>query len=285
MNLLLTGLLAFAAASSDPADDAARSGSTAGWTMPSITLANDIQWDILNINRVGAAPEQEEGRVARQGSDDRDFGLNAGAHARYSFPFGYADREVYGYTGPWGTYVLVESDVSWADLFDPGWAIEFEVDLFMRTERSMGGVMRYGGYAAFSAAHYEGETIADDYGMSFRTGDLEMATLIVGGKVVQPFSPNAFVDGRFGMGVVHYSSVTGYFQPLIGSPLETEFLEETWTLAWEVRGHGGLKLGPVGFVAGLGLGFMIPPSDGDFIDLSGGLLWTFDIDFGVEVGF
>ncbi len=233
----------------------------------------------------GSLTLQDPANLGRRGGQEPDFGLNAAFHLRYGIPFGAADRDVAGISGPGGTVIVVDQNLSWADLFDDGWSAELEVDVFMGTLREHGHVFRYGGYVSFAASHFEGDGVTDDQGRKMRPGDLDMEVFLVGGKIVQPTGENTFIDGRFGVGAVHYAAVSAVFSAPLVPAFETEFLEETWTFAFEVRGHGGLKLGPLSLVIGLGLSGMLPPDEGDGVDMSSGLLWVFDVDFGAELGF
>lgn len=242
----------------------------------------DLPLSPVLVVEEAAAPQGDAGR---RGGQEPDFGLNAAFHLRYGIPFGAADRDVAGVAGPSGTVIIVDQNISWADLFDDGWSAELEVDVFVGNLREHGHVFRYGGYFSFAVSHYEGDGLSDDQGRKMRTGDLDMEVFLVGGKVVQPTGENTFIDGRMGVGAVHYSAVSAVFSAPLVTAFETELFEETWTFAFEFRGHGGLKLGPLSLVIGLGLSGLLPPSEGDGADLSSGLLWVFDVDVGAELGF
>ena len=217
------------------------------------------------------------------------FGFTAALHGRFSMPFGSADREISGYSTGGGTTVVIDSYLSWADLFDPGWGVEVEVDFYLGRDRhggfGRGDEMRYGFFVSLATDTYNGDSADDEFGNRVKVEDLTMTTLIVGGKVEGTTGPNMFFDGRAGIGAVHTNSVMGDFSGPLIPEFTTEFLEDSYTFVFEFRGHGGLELGPINLVAGLGFRFMVPPSEGDAIDLDGGIFMTFDIEVGIEIGF
>lgn len=226
---------------------------------------------------------------ARPRRESPAFGFTAGLHGRFSMPFGSADREISGYAGGGGSTIVIDSNLSWADLFDPGWGVEVEVDFYLGRDQhggfGRGDEMRYGFFVSLATDTYGGDSADDAYGNRVKVDDLTMTTLLVGGKVEGTSGPSVFFDGRAGLGAVHTNQVMGDFSGPLVPEFTTEFLEEGYTFVFEFRGHGGVELGPINLVAGLGFRFMVPPSEGDTIDLDGGLLMTFDIEVGVEIGF
>ena len=88
-----------------------------------------------------------------------------------------------------------------------------------------------------------------------------------------------------GMGTVHYSQVDAEFTSLGFNTFRGEFIEDTWTFAFELRGSAGIKLGPLMLSAGMGTRILAPPREAGFIDLSSGAFWTFDLDIGAALGF
>src|SRR5579862_170917 len=215
-----------------------------------------------------------------------DLILNAAVHGRFGIPFGSADRDVFVYGG--GVF-LVDQHLSWGDLFHPGWGFDVELDIMFGDATAKGRARQpgldYGIFAAVLVDEFPGSSVTDDAGHFIHPSDLNMTTVLVGGKVIQSFDQGFFADGRFGIGAVHYSSVEATF----GGPGITDFhdelLRDTWTFAMDLRGHGGIRFGPLGLTLGLGFRFMVPPSGGPRASLDSGPLWVFDIDLGVELGF
>jgi hypothetical protein len=243
-----------------------------------------------------AAPEPEESRLPELqdefqrgrggGAAKNDLIVNVAIHGRFTVPFGSADRDVFVYGG--GVF-LVDQHLSWADLFHPGWGFDIEFDI-MFGDASGKGRMRqagfdYGVFGAVLVDEFPGSSVTDDFGNFIHPQNLNMTTILVGGKVIQSFDQGFFADGRFGLGAVHYSSVSATF----GGPgipdFHDELLRDTWTFAMDLRGHGGVRLGPLGLTIGLGFRFMVPPAEGGRVSLDSGPLWVFDIDIGAELGF
>ncbi len=274
---LVAGLVLLSTAATARAQERATSEPVAVWLDPAPSRPT------LEAIPPGEDPMRQEPLPHR--GPQRDFGLNAAVHLRYSLPFGSADREIAAISGPGGTIVVIDQDLSWADLFDSGWGAEVEFDVFLGSMQEQGHKFRYGGFVALGVEHYEGDSVTDDFGRTLRPGDLDVTTYLIGGKVVQPMGKTTFLDGRFSVGAVHYSSVPATFSVPGVATFEGEFLEETWTLAFDLRGHGGVRLGPLALVAGLGLHIMLPPSEGDSVDLSGGAFFAFDLEIGAELGF
>ncbi|HEX7900942.1 MAG TPA: hypothetical protein VF950_24500 [Planctomycetota bacterium] len=218
-------------------------------------------------------------------ASDPEFGLSAGAKVRWSTPFGHADGDVTWASGPGGAVVVVDDTVAWSDLFHSGWGAELEIAVLMGRTREFQGGMRYGAYLALEIDHFEGDSVSGDLGGKIRPDDLEMSTIIVGGKGLHTLSETAVAGGRFGIGAVHYSSVDATFSGPLVAGVRDEFIEDTWTFASEFRGHAGVKLGPLALTAGLGLRVLAPPREGDRLDMNSGAFWTFDLDLGAELGF
>lgn len=229
---------------------------------------------------------QEVAPAERKGPE---FGFNAALRGRWSLPFGAAHRDVAAIEGPGGAVVFLDQHASWNDLFHDGWGADLEVAVYFR-EDAQGGYgrgqsMRYGAFLSYSSDHYEGDSESDDFGTKMDVEDLNLTTLLVGGKVEAMTGKQTFVDGRLGLGVVHYSSVEATFSGPLVPAFRTELFEDSYTFAFDVRGHGGIALGPLNLVAGFGFRWLWPPSEGTNIDLDSGGFMTFDLEVGVELGF
>jgi hypothetical protein len=233
-----------------------------------------------------ALPELQDEAPRGRGGSKNDLILNAAVHGRFGIPFGSASRDVFIYGG--GVF-LVDQHASWADLFHPGWGFDVELDIMFGDASGKGRARQpgfdYGAFAAVLVDEYPGSSVTDDFGHFIHPDNLNMTSIMVGGKVIQSFDQGFYADGRFGLGAVHYSAVEATF----GGPgildFHDELFRDTWTFAMDLRGHGGIRFGPLGLSIGLGFRFMVPPSGGARVDLNSGPLWIFDIDLGVELGF
>jgi hypothetical protein len=215
-----------------------------------------------------------------------DLIVNAAAHGRFNLPFGAANREVITYGN--GLFIINEH-VGWNDLFHPGWGFDLELDI-LPGDASGKGRMRekgfdYGFFVALLYDDYAGNSVSDGAGNSLRMDDLTVTSVLVGPKFMQHFQGGFFGDFRFGVGGVHYAAVEG----TLGGPgvpdFRSEIFRDTWTFTMDLRMHGGVRLGPLGLVAGLGLRFQLPPNESSQISLDPRPLWVFDVDVGVELGF
>jgi hypothetical protein len=254
-----------------------------------LTIAEELPRTASAETLPASLSEQDStsGRIPR--GTESDFGVSVAAHLRFVVPFGSADRDVSYISGPGGALVTIDHHLSWADLLDPGWGGDIEVDFWFgrdRTGLSRGqGGMRFGAYLTVMIDEFSGDRVEDDFGFFIRSGNMSVNTYLVGAKVIQNFEGNFFAGGRMGIGAVHYSSVNGHF----GGPgipeFEAELFEDTLTFAFELRGHGGIKLGPVALTFGMGFRMLLPPSEGPAVQMSSGPIWTWDIDLGAEIGF
>lgn len=235
------------------------------------------------------APAVSAQEVPPRGRHEPEFGLGVAVHGRFSVPFGSADRDIAVAAGGGGAVVAIDEHLSWADLFDPGWGAEAEFDLFIGSSgESLFGPdasFRFGVYLAVGLDHFGGRRAGDDLGNTIDADGLDMATVLVGGKLVSSIGDGSRVDGRFGLGAVRYSAVDAVVSGPATPAFEAELLEETWTLAAELRGHWGVELGPVSLVLGLGFRAQVPPREGASAGFSPGPFFTFDGDLGLEIAF
>jgi hypothetical protein len=240
----------------------------------------------LTLVLLASAASAQEVRI---GGPEPDLGLGAAARGRFSIPFGSADSDVGFVAGGGGALVVIDQHLSWADLFRPGWGAEVELDLFVgSSDESVFGPdasYRFGLFVSIGADHFEGDRERDDLGNTVELDDLDTATILVGPKLVTSVGDGSRVDGRFGLGAVRYSAVDAEVSGPSVTPFRAELLEETWTLALELRGHWGVELGPFSLVLGLGFRMQAPPHEGRSADFSPGLFFTFDGDVGVELAF
>ena len=249
------------------------------WTEPTAIAATGEPGNVLPWE---SQDEFDRGR----GREKTDLVVNAAIHGRWAIPFGSADRDVFVYGG--GVF-LVDQHLSWSDLFHSGWGFDLELDI-MFGDASGRGRMRtpgfdYGAFLAVMVDEFTGGSVSDSGGNFIHPDNLNMNTFLVGGKVIQSFDQGFFADGRFGLGAVHYSAVNATFGGPLLPDFHDELLKDTWTFALDLRGHGGIRLGPVGLTIGMGFRFLVPPSEGARVSLDSGPLWVFDIDLGAEIGF
>lgn len=223
--------------------------------------------------------------VERSRQSTTVLSVDAALHGRFSLPFGFAERNVISYGG--GFYVI-ESDLSWSELFDPGWGATLTIDISKRMTRSgsMGPAgFEVGGYISFQQTNYGGNTVDDQFGNRLQSGDLNTNAWMIGVKMSQPLQGQFYADGRFGLGAVHYAEVEGTFDPTFGPAFRDVLFKDTWTFAMELLGHAGVRFGPLGVTIGLGFNMWMPPSDGNNLTLDSGPMWNFFLELGVELGF
>lgn len=233
-------------------------------------------------------PDPERPRI----KDERpkyNLGLEVGGH--YSMPFGYANRDV-AYLG--GGTVVIDGSWRWNDLFNGGWGTSLTAMInVIGAGKGSGSSGRSkskfsaGAYLSFSQDHFSGGNDSDSHGNTISVDDMESTSYIVGMLAYQDMGDGAFVDGRFGIGAVHYSAVdaTATSSGILGTTVRNTFFEETWGFALEVRGGGGYRFGPVAVRLGVGLGLWTPPDTGPTVKIDTGIFWTFSIDLGIELNF
>lgn len=239
-------------------------------------------------------PEQEPdgSRRDREKESRPKFSLSLGVTGRWTTPFGAANRDVYYLDNPSGGVTLVfDSNLRWNDVFHSGWgtSITAEIMTFQAGRGDGEGRGRanssMGGYISFEQDHFSGEKVTDGRGNSFHVDDLSMNCYFVGPSVYQTMGGGAFMEGRVGLGAVHYAQVDATYNFIFSPEFRSSFLADTWNFAMEFRGGGGYRFGPIAVTLGLGFRMLLPPAEGDAATLESGILWTFDIDLGVEIGF
>lgn len=285
MTLLMALLLTAAGPDPDAADW--RAG------LPASLSLEDLQDQETRRER----EERERREGGRESREDRGpkYGLGVQLQGRWSLPFGSANRDVSTFSGVGGgATVVYDSNLAWSDLFGSGWGTSLTVEVTMvRAGRAEGGYGRsknnfsVGGYLSFMQDNLSGETASDGSGNTISAEDMSMDSYLVGGTIYQNMGNNVYYEGRMGIGAVHYSEVNGTFSTGFPFPstFEGNLFKETWNIAFELRGGIGYRVGPLGLSVGMGLRLLGPPSAGGGVDLDSGLLWTWDIDLGIELGF
>src|SRR4051812_43435015 len=183
-----------------------------------------------------SAPVEKPGRrqddFDRPRKDDDGLLVNFGLKARFSIPFGAADRSYYSY---YNTY-YVDHYYSWGDFFNPGWGLEAEADFFFGKNgpghrRSPG--FNYGLALVLQVDEYKGRNVGGDFGNNLSMGDMSATTLMIGGRVLQTLSNDFYYGGLISLGAVHYTEVEGTFTgplfPLIGQ--RDKIFKDTYTFA------------------------------------------------------
>ncbi len=220
------------------------------------------------------------------------FLLSLGIEGRWTMPFGSASRDVSYVDNPGGGLTLLfDSNLRWNDVFSSGWGTSFIAEItLMQTGRGGGegrgrGKFSAGAYVSFSQDTFSGDNVSDGHGNSFSVDDLTMNTYLVGGTMYQSLGEGAFLDGRLGLGAVHYARVDADYNFLFTPAFRGAFLADTWNLAMEFQGGVGYRFGPIAFTLGLGMRALLPPDGASTVKISTGILLTYDITLGVEIGF
>ncbi len=227
------------------------------------------------------AKQDEFGRNTRR---DDDLNISVGAHARFTLPFGAADRS---YATYYGGFYVVDHYLSWADFFNPGWGYEMELDIFLggngRGRRTPG--FNYGLTLLYQTDQYYGTKSSDGFGHTLSLDDMTTNSLQIGGRMLQQTNGDFYYGGVIAIGAIHYSEVEGTISGVGFTTFRDKVWRDTWTIASTFRADGGYRLGPLGIIIGAGLRINGPPSEGTHWSFNSGAFWTFDVDLGVELGF
>jgi hypothetical protein len=110
----------------------------------------------------------------------------------------------------------------------------------------------------------------------------------VGLKVAVDLGGGGWGEVLLGAGVVRYESVDARVALVAGGVETQELFKESQAPAAEFRYRFSARLGPLGFVGGMGLRFMGGPDEagstlGSLFDTHP--FWTYDLDLGLELGF
>jgi hypothetical protein len=225
---------------------------------------------------------------------DSGYLFSVAGFGRISWPFGaLEDDEVYFI----GNVILIPDHLRYSDVFEAGWGYGLEASVMFARHGPTGPPHRGPGphspglnagvYISLQADTYEGDNSSEG-SASFEPDDLTMYAAYVGLKVSTHMGGGSYGDAHVGIGVVRYEAVDASYS-LIGPGRQTdEFLEESQEFAFESRYRFSAKLGPVALFGGLGIRIMGSPEEADSV-LGNGFdahtFWTFDVDFGVQLGF
>jgi hypothetical protein len=248
-------------------------------------------------NQEPPAPKQEpESKPVAYSPENPRPVLHIGATGRGLFPVSSMARDINAVPNgsPFPTGDLLAA-FDWSDFFKVGVGGSLEFDVLWERSRAEGAppvedewVM--GAYATIGFDVFQGSKASDPRGSSLDPENLEVFSFLLGPKLVRHFGDGFFIDGRLGMGVVHYASVDADmhlvpFGP--GSPQDFrgEFLRATATFGMELGFRGGLRSGSTSFVLGAGVRILAAPDRGNNAEISASTLVALGIDLGVELGF
>ena len=225
---------------------------------------------------------------------DKGYLFSVAAFGRISWPFGaLEDDEAYLI----GNVIVVPDHLRYSDVFEPGWGYGLEASIMFARHGASGPPNRGPGpyspglnagvYISLQTDTYEGDNSSEGTA-SFEPDDLTMYQAFIGLKVSTNMGGGSFGDAHIGIGMVRYDSVDARFSLIGPGSQKEEFLEESQEFAFESRYRFSAKLGPVALFGGLGLRILGSPEEADTV-LGNGFdahtFWTFDIDFGVQLGF
>ena len=240
--------------------------------------------------------EPESKPVPYPGPAGREPVLYTGAVGRGLFPVSSMARDINAVPNgsPFPTGDLLAA-FDWSDFFKAGVGGSLEFDLLWEPRRTEDAPARedewvMGAYATIGFDIFQGSKASDPHGSSLDPESLEVFSFLLGPKLVRHFGGGFFVDGRLGMGVVHYSSVDADmhlvpFGPGTPQDFRGEFLAASATFGMELGFRGGLRSGSMSVVLGAGVRILAAPERGNNAEVSASTLIALGIDLGVELGF
>lgn len=250
--------------------------------------AEESSWSVEPIQDGGfGASYQSAGRFGKKAAPV-SFGFNVAAHGRLSLPFGAAgdvDAIVIGNT------VIVFDHLRYNELFDPGFGASTEVDILFATSRGGHGAMdsdvRVGGYAALQGTWFDGQKETDEFGNSIEPEEMVLYSVLAGIKVAGRVSSTAFGELRIGFGMTRYEEVTATLRAPGGPGREETLIEQSERFTFESRMHGGVRFGPIAFVAGMGVRAIAgaESASNSVVEFDPQTLWILDFEVGIEIGF
>jgi hypothetical protein len=216
--------------------------------------------------------------------------LHVGAVGRGLFPVTSMDRDL-GLVPPGAAFPFgdLRGTFGWSDFFKVGVGGSLEFDLLWE-DPAIPDAWVMGVYGTIGVDSFLGQKATDDRGASIDPENLQVFSLLVGPKVVKHFGGGFFVDGRLGMGMVHYSGVDADVHifsvfPPSSMDYRGEFLASTATFGMELGFRGGLRSGSMSFVVGAACRVLAGAERGDNVQLSPNTLLAVGLDLGIELGF
>ena len=227
-------------------------------------------------------------------SADKFYMFSVGAFGRVSWPFGaVSDQDAVIV----GNVVVIPDHLRYSDLFEVGWGVALEASFNLFTPRRGGGggreeAMGYGGlqagvYVSLQRDSYEGDRISE--GPVFIDPDsLGLTCGFIGLKVITDMGGGGYGAGHIGIGVARFDAVDARVSLTGGGDDSQEMLDASQEFAFESRYRFSARLGPLSLTGGVGIRIMGSPDEGssplgDLLDTH--TFWTFDADFGLELGF
>jgi hypothetical protein len=183
---------------------------------------------------------------------------------------------------PGDTDVTIDH-LTYSDFFDAGLGLSVEGDLLQYVSPHWG----IGGYLSVGWDRFNGQTLDFISGDTATVGDMNLTTVIVGGKVVQRVSPFMTWEGRMGVGVVHYRSVQ-WSGIDTGVPFTDEELFRSINRGvFEIGGRIGFGNSHIQGDFGFGLRYMGGAARGKDVTnaIDPDLLFTFMLELGLTIRF
>jgi hypothetical protein len=196
-----------------------------------------------------------------------------------------ASVAIYGRVS-WPSDTNVTVDGLWySDFFNPGWGLSVEGDLLSYVTPGWG----VGGYLSVGWDRFDGQRVNFINGDFAQPDHMDLTSVLIGGKVVQRFSPWFSWDGHLGIGVVHYSAVhwSGFDITIPGPFTHEELFAATTTVMGEIGGRLGFGSPHVEGDLGFGFRIMDSPHRGRDVNsnIDPDILTTFMIELGLTVRF
>lgn len=271
----------------EAAPDTPRTLGPFGWAKPmvyeegeswrSLPRLDEGETEGISIGN-GSPGEALQQAAAEPPSSGRAEGSLA-VHGQWSVPFGHA----YGRSITFQGATLVTRSVNWDKLYEPGWGLDVEGDIFFE---GRGSSVDAGLGIVLSTDVYGRGRIANVFSGEIVTSNLSMSCLLVGLAIAGGNGPGLYGKGFFGAGPVHYSTVSATTSGLGITQFEAEFVRNTWTIASLIRGEIGYRFGQVvSVLAGFGVRLQAPPNEGTDFNVHSSTFYTYDVNFGVEFSF
>jgi hypothetical protein len=192
---------------------------------------------------------------------------------------------LYGRVDVPGDTSVTLDNVAYSDIFDIGYGVNGELSLLgeMTPRFYMGGYLSVG-WDRFSGA----SNVDMNTGEFFSFDHQDVTTAIVGAKVLHRFGPGFFWEGRMGLGLVHYGSLsfTDVTTPIAVSGLQ--FFRPVTHGLFDIGGRVGFGNPRVTVDLGLDFRFMGSEAAGrdvDHVEVSPDFFFVFAIDLGMTLRF
>ena len=231
-------------------------------------------------------------RVELRGPNDA-YSISVGAFGRFSWPFGaVGDQEAFFV----GNVVIVPDHVRYSDLFEGGWGYELEGSINLFTPQQGGGRggppgggggLKAGLYISLQRDIDEGDRVSE--GTAFiDPEDMTLTCGFIGLNVITEMGGGSYGQAHIGAGIARFDAVDARVSLFGGGDQKQELFQNSDEFAMEFRYRFTARVGPIGLTGGLGFRYTTSPEEGD--SNLGDILdahpfWTFDVDFGVELGF